>query len=764
VTRHRALIALAISLAMVVLIATLFPRVYLVNDDVGFTEYLRKNTFTPWISPPLVRVLAFAYQQVPGMPWYGLYQYAVIVFIGAVLIHTVTELIDQRPGVNRSITLFGAVVLGASHAIIIRGITWTTVSISALGTGLGAFIAHALVCHATGKPMSWKRALLYGLLFTNGYMLRYQGLEGVLVAMAPLGAWAAWRFWRSRHLPRIAALIAFAAPFFLVLATQHRVPVADQNTYWDEFNEQRGRIHGHLAYNYIDKLAPELLERTGWTRESYHDFIAWRFIDENEFPLEKVRRLVDTGGMPQALEPTWIYNQLREIVDDSPVSVCLFLLAVAAGIGLAWLGVIDRNAALFSIGYLVFVTMAALWTGMHYRFPQRVSVIYYAVSALGLYIYLAHVLAERVGPGAPTPRGPRARTVAAVIAVLTLGWAHSLIAWIDRPPWPHEPQLRAFEDRVAARNAFVFVHVQAGQAHHDPLRVVPRSYDGLAGGWGVFSPAWYRSIARLGVHRGSEVFGAMIDNRNAYFVASVGSHWNLEDWIRRKTKNPNVRLAMVDAADIADSRRPELYRLVTTPMVRGDEEWRAHERLEEMLNKALPGPPSVASRSFRSIAFAAPYEQYAARLRSQGSPAGASSRVVPVDGGLRVEGIGGHDDSCGMPSSGTDHVGIRVPVDGLGAARFEVKLLDPDNVVGFHVHAQTRTSRSIHWRWERDPEVQSFSSAGAFTLVPGYPAHQLEFAFSTARPSDVTDLYFFIAAKPETHAGFELRHLEVARP
>jgi hypothetical protein len=168
VNRHRALIAFAISLAMVVVLATLFPRVYLVNDDVGFTEYLRKNTFTPWISPPLVRVLAFAYQHVPGMPWYGLYQYAVIVVIGAVIIHTVTELIDQRPGVSRTITLFGAVVLGASHAVIIRRITWTAVSISALGTGLGAFIAHALTCHAAGKPMSWSRALLYGLLFTNG--------------------------------------------------------------------------------------------------------------------------------------------------------------------------------------------------------------------------------------------------------------------------------------------------------------------------------------------------------------------------------------------------------------------------------------------------------------------------------------------------------------------------------------------------------------------------------------------------------------------
>src|SRR4029079_10335977 len=99
--RHRALLALAASLAMVVVLAALFPRIYIANDDVGLTGYLRANTYAPWLSPILARALSAAYQQAPGVPWYGLYQYALIVATGAVLFHTCMELVDLRPGPGR---------------------------------------------------------------------------------------------------------------------------------------------------------------------------------------------------------------------------------------------------------------------------------------------------------------------------------------------------------------------------------------------------------------------------------------------------------------------------------------------------------------------------------------------------------------------------------------------------------------------------------------------------------------------------------------
>src|SRR5262249_16861661 len=81
-----------------------------------------------------------------------------------------------------------------------------------------------------------------------------------------------------------------------------------------------------------------------------------------------------------------------------------------------------------------------------------------------------------------------------------------------------------------------------------------------------------------------------------------------------------------------------------------------------------------------------------------------------------------------------------------------------------NVRAGTEANRSIHWRWELDPQAQQFGLAGAFTLVPGYPARRLQLAVNAARPGDIRDLYVYVAVKPGSRAGFELRHLSVAEP
>src|SRR5215813_11985380 len=106
---RRAAIALGLSTAMVVLIAAFLPRMYLANDDAGFTLYLRVGVFAPWSSS----VLSWAL-----VALYGLYLYAVIVATGAVLFHSCFELIDRRPGFARVATWIGASMLAASQIIL----------------------------------------------------------------------------------------------------------------------------------------------------------------------------------------------------------------------------------------------------------------------------------------------------------------------------------------------------------------------------------------------------------------------------------------------------------------------------------------------------------------------------------------------------------------------------------------------------------------------------------------------------------------------
>lgn len=767
-------IALGVSTAMVLLIAAVVPRNFLANDDIALTEYLRKDMVTPWISPLLAQALGFFYQEAPGVPWYGLYQYAVIVATGAALIHTCIELIEHRPGFGRIATMLGAMVICASHAILAIGITWTTVSISAIGTAVAAFAAHVLVSHAAKKPALRLRALVYGLLFISGYALRPEGLGAAAIALLPLLGWAALRFVWNRHIPRLGALLGFVAPFVIVIAVQNRIPQGRgaESSEYAEFNSLRGKINGQAEYEQLDTRAPQLLERAGWTIEEYRDFTNWLIIDQTDYPPEKLKRLLATGGAPEDVTLEWSQRQLRGIYDDSAASVALFVSMVIGGVLLAWLGVIKRRRGLlFSLGYLVFLLGMPLWMSAHYRFPQRVSLSFYTVAALGVFVFLAREIADRpADPEMATLPDRRANVALLVVAACLFGWARHLITWMDRVPWPFYEQMQALENRVVARNGFVFVYVQSGLVDFDPLRATPRTYEALQGGWATFSAPWYEAIARLGVHRGSEVLPAMLDNPDAYLLASRQTKPGLEDWIRRKVRNSSARLALVDAPAISWGGRAELYRVVTTPLVRGSDEWRVSERAEWSVDDDIFGPPSVTDLAFRTVAFAAPYEQYLSQVRQPAT----GIAVAAVDGGIRCSATGDGHERCpeidnpheGSTATGASgrHAGVHVAVNGLRAARFAIRLIDSENILSVSVYARTQTTRSIRWRWELDPQAQRFGYAGTFTLVPGYSSHRLKLAVSTAKPRDIRELHIVVAVKPGTHAGFELRHLEVAEP
>src|SRR5262245_7938039 len=390
---RRAALALGVSTAIVVIVAGLLPRSFLVNDDPGLTHYLRNGAFTPWISPILVRVLIAAYRLAPEVPWYGLFQYALVAVSGAVVIHTCMELVDPRPGPGRFATLLGASILIASELLIAVGLTWTVVSIFALGTGTAALVAHLHLCHAPGRKATVVRALGYGLLATFGYMLRTPGLGAMVAALLPLFGWLALALWRSRHLPRPAALIAALAPLAIVMAIQGRIPRLP-GAELDEFNTARGQIHSHSAFGRLDTRAPELLERAGWTVDEYRDFGNWNFIDDQEFTLAKLQRLFGTGGVPSPLTAASVGRVMRTILDESRAATWLFLAGVLGTVLLAWLRVIEPGRGLvFGLGYLACEIAVPQWMSSQYRFPLWVSLPFYFVAAFGLFVIVAREIA-----------------------------------------------------------------------------------------------------------------------------------------------------------------------------------------------------------------------------------------------------------------------------------------------------------------------------------------------------------------------------------
>ena len=75
-------------------------------------------------------------------------------------------------------------------------------------------------------------------------------------------------------------------------------------------------------------------------------------------------------------------------------------------------------------------------------------------------MYLARAIADHPAAATPSPRHPSSVPALIVVAVVVLSWGRHLTMWLDRSPSPYRDQAQQFEDRVAARNAFVFVFVQ----------------------------------------------------------------------------------------------------------------------------------------------------------------------------------------------------------------------------------------------------------------------------------------------------------------
>jgi hypothetical protein len=756
---RRAAIALGVSTAIVVVIAGLLPRSFLVNDDPGLIQYLRSGLFTPWISPVLVRVLSAAYLHRPEVPWYGLYQYALAGASGAVVIHTCMELVDPRPGPGRVATLLGAGALGASGAIIAVGLTWTVVSIMSLGTSMAALVAHLQICQATGRTASVPRALGYGLLALCGYMLRPSGLGAMVAALLPLFGWLALALWRGRYLPRPAALIAAIAPLALVIAIEDRIPQLP-GAEFDQINQARGQIHGQNAFGGLDTRAPELLERAGWTVEEYHDFGNWSFIDDQHFTLAKLRRLIDTGGKPIRITAASVVSVLRTIVDDSPAATWLFLAGVLGAVLLGWLRVIaPRRGLMFGLGYLACAIAVPQWMAAQYRFPLRVSLPFYLVAAFGMFVILAREIAARPGdPELPPARARHAGFALLVTSVVLFLWARNAIAWIDRPAFGYTPEVRAFIARVNARDGFILS--QTGVTDFDPLVADPIGFAGLPGGWGTFTAQWYDYLSRFGLHHGGEVLPWMVDNPDAYVMATLASRSFFEDWARRLHANPAARLAVIDIADPPAAGSLALFHVVTQPQARGTREWQILERVAWEQESWLSGPPSVAHLTFRKVAFTAPYVRYTSALRS----AATGIAVEPIDGGLRCSSASDPRAVCGVTGDEGDLAGIHAEVRGLRAARFELALLGAENIVSFHVLAESASHRTQSWRWVLGPDAQRFGFRGAFTLVPGHAAQRLQRVGGAAAPGEIVALHLYVTVKPGTHAGFELRNLEVAEP
>ena len=533
-------LVIAAAAVAVVVVAALLGRGYLANDDDILVEFFRADAEAPFVAAALSRAMRAAYAAAPALPWFGLWLYAVHALAFGV---TAGALVDLPAGTPRPLaraTWIGAgIALAASAALALRP-TYGNTAIAGCCAGLVA-LASELTRPGGART---GRALWAGLAVAAGLATRLEAIAASVAATAPLFAAIGWRMLRARRFVRPGPVLALLGPAVVVLAVGALLPTDEDAIAqrYRAFNAARHALHFQGAYVDLDRRAPELLARAGWTSERYWRFTNRFYFVDDWYTPERLRRLHDTGGAPR---PVWtiLPTHLRDAQRSAGYGATLLAAVAVAAIALALLGPIQRSAAALAVGHLGWLLVVAIALQRWMHFPDRIAVPMAIGAACAALIALRRgVVTPAWATAIPWRRpGPALALVAA--AALTLATAVRVEDF--RTVRTDVPPCAELERRIADRRPALVVSYLEPSCLGQPLRAAPRPYPSVTLTWPIFSPPFYRGLARLDVRDARDLVAALAAHRDAFVLVR---RRYLDQVIRGfSTPGTRVTLSEVDA-------------------------------------------------------------------------------------------------------------------------------------------------------------------------------------------------------------------------
>jgi len=256
-----------------------------------------------------------------------------------------------------------------------------------------------------------------------------------------------------------------------------------------------------------------MLKAAGWNRFQFWRFHHWLYFNEKVFTTAKLRRLAATGGRPMP-----VLDDLRQNLEDarrsSEFGGALLLAVAFAAVVLAVLRRVRVTAALVAMAHVAWLLVVALGLQSWMRFPARIALPMAVIAAA------AALAATRAGVLVEAWTGTNRRRTSVGLAVAGMSVAAWLIAeaWATRWTGGIDSACASDESRIAARAPTLVVLYTTTTCYRDPLRAQGRPYPSITLGWPIFSPLFYRGIARLGIDHGSDLARAMAAHPDAYVL------------------------------------------------------------------------------------------------------------------------------------------------------------------------------------------------------------------------------------------------------
>ncbi|MEG1677855.1 MAG: hypothetical protein RR379_09295 [Clostridia bacterium] len=469
------------------------------------------RTFLSW---PLYALRALA----PAVPWFSVYQVALLWLSGTVLVKSLIQMAWNRQLCMGYGAAAGGLFLCAFAAFPMCRITYTTTAALAGAAAVAQFLSIDDTKATAGQAI--RGFLVSLLLFMAGYFLRQIALLPCLAYFCLAGLWRCLRFfYATKHSakPLLATMLALLLTFGVLTGIRELDAAAHQSKEYVAWNEARIDLFDYTSFE--QNVTPALTAQSGLSANELALIREWYFMDEaiTAEALTTLAQAYDQQARPSPFETLlrFFSGNKRYLCTAALLLMLLFLCAACHTKGsrgwnvlAALLGVLGaavlllylckQGRVLARVVDCVLLPCAALLFGVAmdslsgFRRPVQAEA-------------MADQAAKSAVSRGPLPLGKRlAILVACVLCLVCMGASTMLTkrAISDRPDTlsqQREAELEAF----ALQNPDLLI-VRTPNLLRD-TRLFPDVSAGIPinlmiwGDWNCRTPTWFAQLALFGI-------------------------------------------------------------------------------------------------------------------------------------------------------------------------------------------------------------------------------------------------------------------------
>lgn len=543
--RHRyALLAAAVVVWIAVVCLFVFPARFEQNDDTAMAAIVygangQYDSHLVFINVLIGAWIKACLQVFPSVPWYTVFQCALVLLSFGVLVY----LLFERFGIRKALIPVGVLLFYFGNEFL------SLLQFSKTA-GIASLAGILLIFHTAVQRRHWSVLILAGFLTVMGSMYRFSVFLMLLAPLFGVGVFLLLPRLKERDWRGAARL---CLPVILVFGLCFGLRVCDLQTYqsspeWAEYVEYNNLRSLLLDYSFPDyNTHRELYESLGISERDLALYQQWDFDDPDNFTIDTLRELVAA----------------REKRQLSVGTVKSFLVEMVPG--------------LIDYSYFSVLVIAGALFCFHCQAKRLLLLLYEVLALAGVEFYLymeGRYLVNRIDAplilavfmvlmlycqgDLPPVRRRVAGVLAGVILVVPLVTSFKQFNGLQQP----SSETAAYQTMATDRehlylcNTFAFMEIPG--SIWDMNTLGEKSNFCALGGWTTHSPVREYILSRYGVENS---FRDVVDNPEVYLVCT-GDYKLRQDYIQTHF-DPDAGFHCVK---LLENTYP-VYRVTTLPPV-----------------------------------------------------------------------------------------------------------------------------------------------------------------------------------------------------